>query len=166
MMYFTETSSRCWSKMCTCINLKDSDQSIRLDITILRTTGMYNLVCMEMWSKADSMECKYTKITAVDIHTTFSKYRQIIFSCQDNNGIPLVHNTVDIKSAYTVEEKLSGFNQRTRQRSLFRDGNGNFEFTILLYHPNNGQRSYRPQTKHAERMTLPSSTQIYSRTYL
>ena len=75
---------------------------------------MYNLVCMEMWSKADSMESNYNKITVVDIHTTFSKYRQIIFSRQDNNGIPLVHNTVDIKSAYTVEEKLSGFNQRTR----------------------------------------------------
>ena len=72
--------------------------------------GRYNFVCMEMWSKADSMESNYNKITVVDIHTTFSKYRQIIFSCQDNNGIPLVQNTVDIKSAHTVEEKLSGFN--------------------------------------------------------
>jgi len=50
--------------------------------------------------------------------------------------------------------------------SLFRDGNGNFEFAILLYHPNNGQRSYNPQTKHAERMILLSSSQIYLRTYL
>jgi len=97
-------------KMCMYINLKDSDQPIQLDNTIFRTTGTYNFVCMEMWSKADSMESNYNKITAVDIHTTFSKYRQIIFSCQDDNGIPLVHNTVDIKSAHTVKEKLSGFN--------------------------------------------------------
>jgi len=34
-----------------------------------------------------------------------------------------------------------------------------------MYHPNNGQ-SYKPQTKHAERMILPSSSQTYSRTYL
>ena len=57
-------------------------------------------------------------------------------------------------------------NQRTLPRSLFRDGNGNFEFTILLYHLNNVQRSYKPQTKHAERMILLSSSQIYSQTYL
>jgi len=25
-----------------------------------------------------------------------------------------------------------------------------------MYHPKNGQRSYKPQTKHAERMILPS----------
>ena len=31
--------------------------------------------------------------------------------------------------------------------SLFRDGNGNFEFTIVMYHPDNGQRSYKPLTK-------------------
>ena len=41
-----------------------------------------------------------------------------------------------------------------------------FEFTIVMYHPNNGQRSYKPQTKHAERMILPRSLQKYSRTYL
>ena len=35
-----------------------------------------------------------------------------------------------------------------------------------MYHPDNGQRSYKPQTKRAERMIQPSSSQIYSRTYL
>ena len=50
-------------------------------------------------------------------------------------------------------------NQRMWQHSLFRDGKGNFEFTIVMYHPDNGQRSYKPQTKHAERMILPSSSQ-------
>jgi len=35
----------------------------------------------------------------------------------------------------------------------------NFEFTIVMYHPDNGPRSYKPQTKHAERMILPSSSQ-------
>jgi len=35
-----------------------------------------------------------------------------------------------------------------------------------MHHPNNGQRSYKLQTKHAERMILPSSSQKYSRTYL
>ena len=28
-----------------------------------------------------------------------------------------------------------------------------------MYHPDNGQKSYKPQTKHAERMILPSSLQ-------
>jgi len=37
-----------------------------------------------------------------------------------------------------------------------------------MYHLNNGQGSYKPQTKHAERMILPSSSQKYrySRTHL
>jgi len=35
-----------------------------------------------------------------------------------------------------------------------------------MYHPDNGQRSYKPQTKHAERMILPSSSQKHSWTYL
>ena len=35
-----------------------------------------------------------------------------------------------------------------------------------MYYPKNGPRSYNPQTKHAERMILPSSSQIYSQTYL
>jgi len=47
----------------------------------------------------------------------------------------------------------------------FRDGNGIFKFAIDMYHPDNGQRSYKPQTKHAERMLLPSSSQKHSRTY-
>ena len=33
-----------------------------------------------------------------------------------------------------------------------------FEFTILMYHLDNGQRSYKPQTKHAERMILHKNT--------
>ena len=28
--------------------------------------------------------------------------------------------------------------QRTRLHSLFRDANGNFDFTIVMYHPDNG----------------------------
>ena len=35
----------------------------------------------------------------------------------------------------------------------------NFEFAIVMYHPDNGQRSYKTQTKHTERMILPSSSQ-------
>jgi len=35
-----------------------------------------------------------------------------------------------------------------------------------MYRPNSDQRSYKPKTKHAERLILPSSSQIYSRTYL
>ena len=35
-----------------------------------------------------------------------------------------------------------------------------------MHHPDNGQRSYKPQTKYAERMILPGSSQKYSRTYL
>jgi len=35
-----------------------------------------------------------------------------------------------------------------------------------MYHPDNGQRNYKPQTKHAERMILPGSSQKYSQTYL
>jgi len=35
-----------------------------------------------------------------------------------------------------------------------------------MYHPNNGQRGYKPQIKHAERMILPSSSQKYSWMYL
>jgi len=35
------------------------------------------------------------------------------------------------------------------------------EFTIVIYHPDNGQRNYKPQTKHAERMILPGSSQKY-----
>jgi len=31
-----------------------------------------------------------------------------------------------------------------------------------MYHPDNGQRNYKPQTKHAERMILPGSSQKYS----
>jgi len=34
-----------------------------------------------------------------------------------------------------------------------------------MYYPDNGQRNYKPQTKHAERMILPSSSQKHSRTY-
>jgi len=34
-----------------------------------------------------------------------------------------------------------------------------------MYHPDNGQSSYKPQTKHAQRMILPSSSQKHSRTY-
>ena len=54
-------------------------------------------------------------------------------------------------------------------RSLFRDGNGNLEFTIVMYHPDNGQRSYKPhgQTKHAEGMIPPdeaTSTAIMTHT--
>ena len=56
--------------------------------------------------------------------------------------------------------------QRMQLCSLFRDGNRNFEFTLVMYHPDNGQRSYKPQTKHAERMILPGSSQKYSRMYL
>jgi len=41
-----------------------------------------------------------------------------------------------------------------------------FKFTIVLYYQDNGQRSYKPQIKHAERMILPSSSQKNSRTYL
>jgi len=37
---------------------------------------------------------------------------------------------------------------------------------LVMYHPNNGQRSYNPQTKHAERMILPSCSQKYLRMYL
>jgi len=44
-------------------------------------------------------------------------------------------------------------------------GNGNFEFTIVMYHSDNGQRSYKPQTKHAERMILPGNSQKYLQTY-
>jgi len=40
----------------------------------------------------------------------------------------------------------------------------NFELTIVTYHPDNGQRSYKPQTKLAERML--SSSQNYSQIYL
>ena len=36
-----------------------------------------------------------------------------------------------------------------------------FEFTILIYHLDNGQRNYKPEIKHAERMILPSSSQKY-----
>ena len=39
-----------------------------------------------------------------------------------------------------------------------RDGNGNFEFTIVMYHPDNDQRSSKPQSQHAERMILPGSS--------
>ena len=39
-------------------------------------------------------------------------------------------------------------------------------FTIVMYHPDNGQTSYKPQTKHAERMILPGSSQKYLRMYL
>jgi len=35
-----------------------------------------------------------------------------------------------------------------------------------MYHSDNGQRSYKPQTKHAERTILPRSSQKYLRTYL
>jgi len=35
-----------------------------------------------------------------------------------------------------------------------------------MYRPDNGLRSYKPRTKHAERMMLPGSSQKYSRTYL
>ena len=35
-----------------------------------------------------------------------------------------------------------------------------------MYHPSNGPRSYKPQTKHAERIILPSSSQVYSQIYL
>jgi len=35
-----------------------------------------------------------------------------------------------------------------------------------MYHPDNSQRIYKPQTKHAERMILPSSSHKQSRTYL
>jgi len=51
------------------------------------------------------------------------------------------------------------------ENAVFRDGIGNFEFTIVMYHPDNGQRSYKPQTKHSERMILPGSSQKCSRTY-
>ena len=33
------------------------------------------------------------------------------------------------------------------------------EFTIVINHPDNGHRSYKPQTKRAERMILPGSSQ-------
>jgi len=35
-----------------------------------------------------------------------------------------------------------------------------------MCHPDNGQRSYKSQTKHAERMILPGSSQKHLRTYL
>jgi len=50
--------------------------------------------------------------------------------------------------------------------SPFRDGKRNFEFTMVMYHLDNSQRSYKSQTKYAERMILPSSSQKYSRKYL
>jgi len=49
--------------------------------------------------------------------------------------------------------------------SIFRDGKGKFKFTIVMYYQDNGQRSYKPQTKHADRLILPSSSQKYLRTY-
>jgi len=30
---------------------------------------------------------------------------------------------------------------------------------LAMYHPDNGQGSYKPQNKHAERIILPSSSQ-------
>jgi len=44
----------------------------------------------------------------------------------------------------------------------FRMATENFEITIVVYHPDNGLRSYKPQTKHAGGMILPGSSQIYS----
>ena len=38
-----------------------------------------------------------------------------------------------------------------------------FKFTMVMYHLDNGQRSYNSQTKLAERMILPSSSQKFSR---
>ena len=35
------------------------------------------------------------------------------------------------------------------------------EFTMVMYYLDNGQRSYKLQTKHAERMILPSSSRKY-----
>jgi len=39
---------------------------------------------------------------------------------------------------------------------------------LAMYYPayDNGQRSYKPQSKHAERMILPGSSQKYSQMYL
>ena len=36
------------------------------------------------------------------------------------------------------------------------------KFTMVMYHLDNGQRSYNSQTKLAERMILPSSSQKFS----
>ena len=33
---------------------------------------------------------------------------------------------------------------------------------LRMYHPDNSQRSYKPQTKHADRKILPSSSQKHS----
>ena len=49
--------------------------------------------------------------------------------------------------------------------SLFRDGKGNFEFSLATYYLDNGQRNYKPQTKHADRMIRPSSSQKYECTF-
>jgi len=43
------------------------------------------------------------------------------------------------------------------EENTFRDGKENLEFTIVMYYPDNGQRSYQPQIKHADRMILTSS---------
>ena len=37
-----------------------------------------------------------------------------------------------------------------------------FKFTMVMYHLDNGQKSYNSQTKLAERMILPSSSQKFS----
>jgi len=34
-----------------------------------------------------------------------------------------------------------------------------FKFTVVMYHLDNGQRSYKPQIKQSERMMLRSSSQ-------
>ena len=36
---------------------------------------------------------------------------------------------------------------------------------MVMYHLDNGQRSYKSQTKHVKRMILPSSSQKYERTF-
>ena len=61
-----------------------------------------------------------------------------------------------LTAGYTTWSQTSSYQ---RMHSLFRDGNRNFEFTIVMYHMDNGQRSYKPQAKHAERMILPGSSQ-------
>ena len=41
-----------------------------------------------------------------------------------------------------VSENTVGF--------LFRDGNGIFKFSMVMYYPDNGQTSYKPQSKHPD----------------
>jgi len=64
-----------------------------------------------------------------------------------------------------ILDYLPHYTHQLSENVVVFSGNRNFEFTIVMYHPDNGQRSYKPQAKHAERMILPSSSQKHLRTY-